>query len=65
MKRVKAGDVKPPPVTHIRANNASKKARTELKRRHIKTNGKDHRKAFQLFLYVESEIEQIICIKAM
>ena len=45
MKRVKT-DVKPPPATHIRANNAaSQKARTEVKRRHVKTNGKDHRKA--------------------
>ena len=44
MKRVKT-DVKPPPGTHIRVNHAS---RTEVKRRHVKTNGKDHRKALSI-----------------
>ena len=60
MKRVKSGDVKPPPATHIRANNASIKARTEVKRRQIKTNGKDHRKAFNLFL-IELEYNIMAC----
>ena len=52
MKRVKAGDIKPPPSTHIRANNASIRAKTEVKRRHVKTNGKDHRKTLQLILSI-------------